>query len=74
MHNIDLFFSSEVNKSGKEKMNKVKAGEIRNHKLLNSAPPHHGSIEHREKKNFVQFLSHKNFYTILSMRGSSYYE
>lgn len=55
-------------------MNLIENGQVRNHKLRNSAPIHTGEAEKCESRIYRNFLPSKNGCFIYNLTGSDYYE
>ena len=55
-------------------INLIVGGQVRNHKLRNSAPIHTGEPERRESRIYRDFLPSKNAYMIYNLTGSEEYE
>lgn len=55
-------------------MSLVRGGQVRNHKLRNSAPIHTGEMESQESRIYRDFLPSKNACMIFNLTGSNYYE
>ena len=63
--------ANEIAKNG---MLLITSGNIRNHKLGNSARIHTGETEKRECQIYRDFLPSKNCCMIYDLTGSDYYE